>query len=69
MKKIFLLAAAVAALSMFPSCRKGDTVTGTAKAKLTGTGEVDVKWVQLWKDGPRWATINLGVTSASSTKE
>ena len=41
--------------------------TGTAKAKLDGTNEVDVTWVQLWENGPKWATINVGVTSTSAT--
>ena len=42
-------------------------LTGTAKAKLDGTNEVDVTWVQLWKGGPKWATINVGVTSTTAT--
>ena len=42
-------------------------ISGTAKAKLDGTNEVDVTWVQLWKNGPKWATINVGVTSTSAT--
>ena len=37
--------------------------TGTAKAKLNGTDEVDVTWVQLWVNGPKWATINVGATN------
>ena len=41
--------------------------TGTAKAKLDGTNEVDVPWVQLWENGPKFATINVGVTSTSAT--
>ena len=41
--------------------------TGTAKAKLDGTNEVDVNWVQLWANGPKWATINVGVTSTTAT--
>ena len=43
--------------------------TGTAKAKLDGTNEVDVTWVQLWEGGPKWATINVGVTDVSATGE
>ena len=34
--------------------------TASAKAKLDGKNEVDVMWVQLWADGPKWATINVG---------
>ena len=41
--------------------------TGTAKAKLDGTNEVDVNWVQLWANGPKWATINVGVTDPDAT--
>ena len=41
--------------------------TGTAKAKLDGTNEVDVTWVQLWAGGPKWATINVGATDPSAT--
>ena len=29
------------------------------------TGDVDVKWVQLWKDGPKFAEYNVGATSAT----
>ena len=46
---------------------KAPPTTGTAKAKLDGTTEVDVTWVQLWANGPKWATINVGVTSTSAT--
>ena len=42
-------------------------ITGTAKAKLDGTNETDVTWVQLWADGPKFATINVGVTDVSAT--
>ena len=35
---------------------------GSAKATINGA-EVDVTWVQLWKDGPKFATMNLGATS------
>ena len=50
-----------------PKLAKIVTTTGTAKAKLDGTNEVDVTWVQLWEDGPKWATINVGVTDTSAT--
>ena len=33
--------------------------TGTAKR----TGDVDVKWVQLWKDGPKFAEYNIGAAN------
>ena len=55
-------------------CKASDYFTlvptiGTAKAKLNGTDEVDVTWIQLWDGGPKWATINVGVQDASATTE
>ena len=43
--------------------------TGTAQAKLDPDSEAltDVTWVQLWKGGPKWATINVGATNPSVT--
>ena len=35
--------------------------TGTAKATI-GSEEVDVKWVQLWAGGPKFAEYNIGTT-------
>lgn len=35
-------------------------VAGQAKARINGE-DVDVNWVQLWTDGPRWAEYNIGV--------
>ncbi len=32
---------------------------GTAKRK----GDIDVNWVQLWENGPKWAEYNVGATS------
>ena len=40
---------------------QGSTTTGTAKATI-GSSEVDVNWVQLWADGPKFAEYNVGVT-------
>ena len=37
---------------------------GTAKATIDGK-QVDVKWVQLWSGGPKFAEKNLGATSAT----
>ena len=44
-------------------------ITGTAKAKLSTSSSTmtDVPWVQLWENGPKWATINVGVTSTTAT--
>lgn len=41
-----------------------DDVTGTAKANINGT-EKDVKWVQLWENGPKFAEFNVGATSVT----
>ena len=38
-----------------------EATTGTAKATIGGS-EVDVNWVQLWADGPKFAEYNVGVT-------
>ena len=39
--------------------------TGTAKATIGGS-EVDVKWVQLWAGGPKFAEYNVGVTDSKA---
>ena len=36
--------------------------TGTAKATIGGNS-VDVKWIQLWENGPKFAEYNVGTTS------
>ncbi len=36
--------------------------TGTAKATIGGS-EVDVNWIQLWENGPKFAEYNVGTTS------
>ena len=41
---------------------KHPEITGTAKRK----GDIDVNWVQLWKDGPRFAVYNVGVTDGKA---
>ena len=38
---------------------------GTAKATIGGS-EVDVKWVQLWEGGPKFAEYNVGVTDGNA---
>ena len=38
--------------------------TGTAKATIGGE-EVDVKWVQLWAGGPKFAEYNIGASSVT----
>ena len=40
------------------------STTGTAKATIGGS-EVDVNWVQLWENGPKFAEYNVGATSAT----
>ncbi len=37
---------------------------GKAKANIGGN-QVDVKWIQLWADGPKFAEYNVGATSAT----
>lgn len=39
--------------------------TGTAKATIGGS-EVDVNWVQLWENGPKFAEYNVGVTDGKA---
>ena len=41
------------------------TTTGTAKARINGM-DVDVKWIQLWKNGPKFAEYNVGVTDGKA---
>ena len=36
-------------------------IRGTEKR----TGDIDVNWVQLWKNGPKFAEYNIGATSAT----
>lgn len=35
--------------------------TGYTTAKISGK-DVDVRWIQLWEDSPKWAEYNVGVT-------
>lgn len=39
-----------------------ESITGSAKATV-GASQQDVEWVQLWENGPKFATINVGATS------
>ena len=41
------------------------TTTGTAKATIGGS-QVDVNWIQLWADGPKFAEYNVGVTDGKA---
>ena len=41
------------------------TTTGTAKATIGGS-QVDVNWVQLWENGPKFAEYNVGVTDGKA---
>ncbi|MCQ2052147.1 MAG: hypothetical protein MJY74_08090 [Bacteroidaceae bacterium] len=41
------------------------TNTGTAKATIGGS-QVDVNWIQLWADGPKFAEYNVGVTDGNA---
>ena len=42
---------AVVRNTVYPIAFNGQPITGTAKRK----GDIDVNWVQLWKDGPKFA--------------
>ena len=39
--------------------------TGIAKASISGR-ETDISWVQLWKNGPKFAEYNVGVTDGKA---
>lgn len=39
--------------------------TGRAKT-IIGANYIDVKWVQLWENGPKWADYNVGVTDGKA---
>lgn len=41
---------------------QGSTTTGTAKR----TGDIEVNWVQLWENGPKFAEYNVGVTDGKA---
>ena len=43
---------------------QASTTTGTAKATIGGS-EVDVNWVQLWENGPKFAEKNIGANSVT----
>lgn len=48
---------------IYPITFAGDWgISGTATATIDGN-EVDVPWVQLWKNGPKFAKYNVGVTN------
>lgn len=81
MKKTILSIAVIAAAIFAASCQKENllennasegasvftpptTTTGTAKATIDGK-QVDVNWVQLWADGPKFADRNVGASSAT----
>lgn len=38
---------------------------GKVEVDSTMSGRKDCDWVQLWADGPRWATLNIGSTVSS----
>ena len=50
---------AVVRNTVYPIAFNGQPITGTAKRK----GDIDVNWVQLWKDGPKFAEDNVFVSS------
>lgn len=48
----------------FGSNHEATLYRGTKSATIGG-GDVDVPWVQLWADGPKFAAYNVGVTDAN----
>ena len=46
---------------VFKEAPAAPATTGTEKR----TGDIDVNWVQLWKNGPKFAEYNVGATSAT----
>lgn len=40
--------------------------TGAAKARISGH-DVDVPWIELWEDGPKFAAYNVGVTDGKES--
>lgn len=51
---------------IYPITFAGDWgISGTATATIDGN-EVDVPWVQLWKNGPKFAKYNVGVTDGKA---
>jgi len=46
------------------ACEKNEPspkISGTASV-LSSSGRTSCEWVQLWKNGPKWATFNVGAT-------
>ena len=43
------------------------TFAAATKGTAKRTGDIDVPWVQLWKDGPKFAEYNVGVTDGKAT--
>ena len=73
-KTIIIVAAAAAMALLFSSCQKGtpenepaptDSNTGTAAVTVEDAGITKCGWVQLWADGPKFATMNLGETKVT----
>ncbi|MCQ2266907.1 MAG: hypothetical protein MJZ40_04265 [Bacteroidaceae bacterium] len=60
MKKNLLLLI-FTALCMCMNAQAPASSTGTAKR----TGDIDVKWVQLWENGPKFAEYNVGANSTT----
>lgn len=69
-KYLSIFAFAVMALVCLSSCGNDDdntpappsnSTTGVAMRK----GDISVKWVQLWKDGPKFAEYNVGASSVT----
>ncbi|MCQ2205965.1 MAG: hypothetical protein MJZ43_04230 [Bacteroidaceae bacterium] len=62
MKKRNLLLLLLTTLSMSINAQAPASSTGTAKR----TGDIDVNWMQLWENGPKFAEYNVGVTDGKA---
>jgi len=70
MKKFYLSAivltclganAQIVDVSVYNDCSKNGYSMGIAKV-LNTAGRTSCEWVQLWENGPKWATFNVGAT-------
>lgn len=63
MKNIFVFVTA-----LFVSTALFAQHTGTALVVLDNSGRTSCGWVQLWENGPKWATFNVGATITDYAK-
>ena len=72
MKKTLFACMAFATVFAVTSCQSDEEPTQEPMA-TTGTatrnGNIEVKWVQLWENGPKFAEYNIGATKVESYGE